>query len=162
MEAFTHRLRPVTPDDAEFLLRLYASTRERELAQVPWSAEQKALFLRQQFDTQASWWLQEYSEATFDVVEIDGRSAGRLYVHRAGREHRIVDIALLPEHCGQGIGTRLIQAVLAEAERAGARVTLHVEVLNPARRLYERLGFVLVEDRGVYLLMERTLAAEVS
>jgi RimJ/RimL family protein N-acetyltransferase len=148
-------LRPVRDDDRDFLFRLYASTREQELAPVPWSTERKESFLRQQFDVQTSWWLKQYSDATFDVVEVDGEPGGRLYVHRSPNEHRVVDIALMPFHRARGIGTQLLSEVVAEADRARTRVSLHVEVFNPARRLYERLGFVPVEDKGVYLLMER-------
>jgi GNAT superfamily N-acetyltransferase len=148
-------LRPVRDDDRDFLFRLYASTREQELAPVPWSAEQKEMFLRQQFDAQSSWWSQQYSDATFNVVEVDGEAGGRLYIHRTPNEYRIIDLALLPAHRARGIGTQLLSEVIAEAERAGTRVSLHVEVFNPARRLYERMGFVPVEDKGVYLLMER-------
>ena len=154
-------LRPVRDDDREFLFHLYASTREQELAQVPWSAEQKEAFLRQQFGAQSSWWAQEYRDATFDIVEVDGVASGRLYVQRATDEHRIVDIALMPAHRGHGLGTQLLSDVIAEADTAGKRVSIHVELFNPARHLYERLGFVPIEDKGVYLLMERAPTATV-
>ena len=158
MESSIPRLRPVTARDALFLFRLFVSTRVREPAPVPAPHEQEALF-RQQFDEQASWWSQEYPDASFDIVEVGGLAAGRLYVHRARQDHRIVDIALQPTHRGRGIGTTLLQAVMLEADRAGKLVSLHVSVFNPARRLYERLGFVQVEDRGAYLLMVRTVVA---
>jgi ribosomal protein S18 acetylase RimI-like enzyme len=82
---------------------------------------------------------------------IDGEPARRLYLHRGDTEIRIVDIALLPEHRGKGVGTTLLRDVIAE----GKRVTIHVERMNPALRLYERLGFEVAEDKGVYLLLER-------
>jgi ribosomal protein S18 acetylase RimI-like enzyme len=86
---------------------------------------------------------------------IDGEPAGRLYLFRGDREIRIVDIALLPEHRGNGAGSSLLRDVLAEADAGGKRVTIHVERANPALRLYERLGFSIAEDRGVYLFLER-------
>jgi ribosomal protein S18 acetylase RimI-like enzyme len=89
------------------------------------------------------------------VILVDGEPAGRLYVHRGDRETRIVDIALLPEQRGIGIGTTLLRDLLAEADAAGKSVTMHVEQFNPALRLYERLGFSIAEDRGVYLFLER-------
>ena len=148
-------LRPVGEDDLPFLLRVYAAAREEELAQVPWTAEQKEAFLRQQFEAQHAWWREHYTGATFDLVLVGGRPAGRLYVDEWAREVRIVDIALLAEHRGRGVGTRLLQGVLARADAAGKPVSIHVERMNPALRLYQRLGFRLVEDKGVYLLMER-------
>jgi ribosomal protein S18 acetylase RimI-like enzyme len=86
---------------------------------------------------------------------VDGEPAGRLYAHRGPSEIRIVDIALLPEHRGGGVGTELLAGLFAEADKAGKSVTIHVERMNPALRWYERLGFELAEDKGVYLFLER-------
>jgi ribosomal protein S18 acetylase RimI-like enzyme len=126
-----------------------------ELAVVPWDDAQKDAFLRMQFDAQDAWWHENYAEASFDVILVDGEPAGRLYVHRGPSEIRIVDVALLPEHRGNGIGTRLLEDLVAEGDAAGKSVTIHVERMNPALRLYERLGFSVAEDKGVYLFLER-------
>jgi ribosomal protein S18 acetylase RimI-like enzyme len=144
-------LRPSGPRDRELLYRVYASTRAEELANVPWDDDAKDGFLRAQFDAQDRWWREHYAGASFDVVLVDGEPAGRLYVYANEDEIRIVDIALLPEHRGRGIGSALLAGVLADSRR----VTIHVERMNPALRLYERLGFELAEDRGVYLFLER-------
>jgi len=138
-----HRLRPARAEDREFLLRVYASTREEELRLVDWSDAQKTAFVRQQFEAQDAYYREYYDPASFEVIEVKGEPVGRLYVARWEDEIRIVDIALLPEHRGRGVGT---------AERK--RLSIHVEVNNPARRLYARLGFAPVEERGVYVLME--------
>ena len=148
-------LRPATDDDLPFLLRLYGSLRAEELAGTDWPAEQKEAFVRQQFEAQHVWYRENYTGASFDVVEVDGVPAGRLYVARWENEVRIVDISLLPEHRGKGLGNALLQAVFADADAAGKPVSIHVERFNPALRLYSRLGFALREDKGVYLLLER-------
>jgi ribosomal protein S18 acetylase RimI-like enzyme len=148
-------LRPVAEGDRAFLCRVYASTRTEELAVVPWDDAQKEAFLRAQFDAQDRWYREHYDTASFDVVLIDGEPGGRLYVYRGRAEIRIVDIALLPEHRGNGVGSRLLRDVLVEADAAGTRVTVHVERFNPALRLYDRNGFKVAEDKGVYLLLER-------
>jgi ribosomal protein S18 acetylase RimI-like enzyme len=122
---------------------------------VPWDDAQKDAFLRMQFDAQDAWWRENYGDASFDVILVAGEPAGRLYVHRGRSEIRIVDIALLPEHRGNGIGTRLLEELLAEGDAGGKSVTIHVERMNPALRLYERLGFSVAEDKGVYLFLER-------
>jgi GNAT superfamily N-acetyltransferase len=146
--------RPIAPDDAPFLYRVYASTREEELRPVPWTAAEKDAFLRQQFQAQHAFYQEHYEGARFEVILRDGQPIGRLYVARWAAEVRIVDIALLPEHRGAGIGTAILRDLLAEAGATGKPVRIHVERLNPARRLYERLGFVSIEDKGVYYLME--------
>jgi RimJ/RimL family protein N-acetyltransferase len=148
-------LRAIREDDEAFLLALYASVRAPELEQVPWTGEQKALFVRQQFDAQTAFWRENYTDTSWDVIERDGEPIGRLYVARWPREIRVVDIALAPAYRGSGIGTEIFRELFAEGDRTGRPVSIHVEMFNPARRLYERLGFAYKEEKGVYLLMER-------
>jgi len=147
-------LRPITPEDESFLARLYASTREQELAQINWSDEQKALFCRLQFNAQTTDYQRNYPDASFDIIERDGVAAGRLLVLRSDDAVHVIDIALLPEHRGAGIGTKFLRELQEEAAAAGKKLSIHVEIFNPARRFYERLGFKQVEEKGVYLLME--------
>jgi len=149
-------LRPVREEDRELLYQVYRSTRLEELAMVAdWSEEQKESFVRQQFDAQDAWYREHYIGASFDVILIDGVPGGRLYLHDRPDEIRLVDITLLPEFRGGGTGTSLLRDILARADAAGKAVRIHVEKYNPALRLYERLGFVPIADRGVYHLMER-------
>lgn len=152
-------LRPARDEDREFLFGVYAATREEELAPVPWTPEQKEAFLRMQFDAQDAYYREHYAGSDFLVIEVDGAPAGRLYLARWAREHRIVDIAVLPAYRNRGIGTRLLRDIIAEADRAGKPVSIHVEMHNPARSLYDRLGFAPVDEHGVYLLMERPAGA---
>jgi ribosomal protein S18 acetylase RimI-like enzyme len=147
--------RPAGDDDLAFLCRLYGTTRAAELASLPWSDADKAAFVRMQFAAQHAHYTRHYPNAERLIVLHDGEPIGRLYVDRWRHEHRIVDIALLPEHCGRGLGAALLGDLIAEAEAAGKAVTIHVEKHNPATRLYRRLGFVAVEDKGVYDLMCR-------
>jgi GNAT superfamily N-acetyltransferase len=152
MSAYT--LTPIGPDDAELLLRIYASTRAEELAGVAWSDAQREVFLRQQFTAQHAYYQEHYAGASFDVIRVEGRPCGRLYVARWPREIRVMDIALLPECRNEGLGGRVLAALLAEARAAGLPVTIHVERMNRALRFYERLGFRVKEDKGVYLFLE--------
>ena len=148
-------LRPIREEDLEFLLRLYATTRAEEMAMVTdWSDEQKEWFVRMQFQAQHAWYQEHYGDAQFDLVLVDGVPAGRLYVHRRATEIRLVDISLIPELRGSGIGSALLRELMAESEAAGKPLTIHVEKYNPAMRLYLRLGFKPIEDRGPYDLME--------
>lgn len=151
------RLRPVVAGDREFLAAVYASTRMEELAATDWTDGQKAEFCEMQFTAQDAHYRQHYPTADFQVIEIHGAPAGRLYVDRWKEEIRIMDIVLLPEHCGKGIGTMLLLALQQEAADSGKSLSIHVERFNPALRLYERLGFRMTEDKGVYLLLEWTV-----
>ena len=148
-------LRRIREEDREFLRRLYASTREEELAQVTdWSAEQKEAFLTQQFEAQHDHYQKHYAEASFDLVLEHGEPIGRLYVSRWEREIRVVDVSLVPEVRGRGIGTALLRGLLAEAERTGKTVSIHVERFNRALHLYRRLGFREVQENGPYFEMQ--------
>jgi RimJ/RimL family protein N-acetyltransferase len=147
-------LRPRQPEDRDFLRALYASTRADELAPVPWTDEQKTAFLAWQFDCQTQHYDAHYPGCEFFVVEREGEPIGRLSLHRRATEVRIVDIALVAAWRGRGLGAALLGRVMDEAAAAGLAVTIHVEVHNPARRLYERLGFRETEQAGVYALLE--------
>jgi ribosomal protein S18 acetylase RimI-like enzyme len=148
--------RPIADVDLPFLARLYASTRAEELAATPWTDEQKAAFLDMQFRAQHSHYQQYYPKADWLVTMRDGEDVGRLYIERWPSEHCIIDIAFLPEHRGRGFGAALMRDLMDEAAAAGKAVAIHVEKFNPAMRLYRRLGFITVEDKGVYDLMRWT------
>jgi len=150
----TIALRPVRPSDSEFLYRVYANTRYEELAPTGWSPDQTEAFLRMQFRAQHTYYHDQYPTAAYDIIESDGEPVGRLYVHRTPTELHIIDISLLPEHRRAGIGSELLRRLFAEATAANIPVRIHVEVFNPAMRLYKRLGFVRLSGSGVYDLME--------
>ena len=147
-------LRPADSADGDLLLEIYASTRRAELAQVPWTDAEKDAFVRMQHTAQDRYYRAEFPHTAFSIVLFDGAPVGRLYVDRRADEIRIIDIALLAEHRGRGIGTALLTALLDEARRVAKPVRIHVERLNPALQLYRRLGFAVIEDGEVYLLME--------
>jgi ribosomal protein S18 acetylase RimI-like enzyme len=148
-------LRAAGPDDREVLFRIYASTRAEELSQTGWSDDVKVQFLGTQFEAQDRYYRDVYPAATFDVVEVSGEPAGRLYVNRGPDEIRVIDIALLPPFRGRGLGSTILRAVLDEADATNRKVTIHVEQHNPALRLYERLGFQVRDNRGLYYFLER-------
>lgn len=147
-------LRPATPGDTELLRRVHASSRAEELAQVAWGPGQQEQFLTMQFDLQDAAFRRTYPRASYDVIEVAGQPVGRLYVAASAEDLRIIDIALLPETRGAGVGTRLIARVQQEARDSGRTVSLHVERHNRARHLYGRLGFEIVGADDVYERLE--------
>lgn len=149
------RLRPVEDGDRAFLVELYASTREEELAQVSWDDATTRAFVEHQFSAQDTHYRSNYPGATLDVIEVDGSRAGRLYVHRGPSDIRIMDIALAPEFRGRGTGTALLRGLIEEADASQRKLSIHVEQNNPARSLYDRLGFEPAGEHGIYILMER-------
>ena len=146
-------LRPATAADRPFLERVYAEARADELAVTGWSADAKLAFCRSQFAAQDAHYRAHYPGCAFLVIERAGRPVGRLYRARLDGEIRVVDIALLAAERGQGLGGRIMADILAEAAAAGLAVRIHVERTNPARRLYERLGFRVIETGEMYDLL---------
>ena len=147
-------LRPLTDDDEELSYRVYAETRTEELAPLGWDEATREAFLRMQHAAQRRHYLTHFGDASFQVILFRGEPAGRLYVGRWDQEIHLIDIALLPEHRGAGIGSYLIQGLLDEAAAAGKPVRIHVEQFNRALGLYERLGFRKIGENGIYWLME--------
>ena len=146
-------LRPVGPNDYDFLVAVYGSTRADELALVPWTPEQQQLFVRSQFAAQQDHYAKKYPAASHDIIVAENRPVGRLYVARLDHELRIVDITLLPADRNAGIGSYLIKQLLEEADRSGKFTSIYVEEFNPSLRLFERLGFLRSEQHGIYVLM---------
>jgi ribosomal protein S18 acetylase RimI-like enzyme len=150
----TLSLRPVGPEDAAFLLKVYSSTRMDEMALVPWTAEQRALFLKMQFDAQLYHYQTNFPTATHAVIELAGQPVGRLYVLRTPKFIRILDITILPDFRNAGSGTQLIEELMSEAAAAHLPLRINVESFNPSLRLFERLGFQKAEENGIHFLME--------
>jgi ribosomal protein S18 acetylase RimI-like enzyme len=147
-------LRAPSTNDDEFLLQVYSSTRADEMAMVPWDQGQKRAFLEMQFKAQRQAYLDEFPEAEYHIILREGVSAGRLIVDRNGQRILLVDIALLPDHRSQGIGSRLISELKAEAEKSGKPLWLDVENFNPVRLFYERIGFRKIDEIGLYWRLE--------
>jgi len=143
------------PTDLDFLRKLYISTRWEEVAVlIDWTEEQKLGFLSEQFRLQHAHYMATYQQADFLLIKQGKQRIGRLYKDYRPDEIRVIDIALLPEYRGRGIGGRIMEAILAEAQNTEKAVRIHVEHNNPAMRLYRRLGFTKIGDTGVYFFME--------
>jgi ribosomal protein S18 acetylase RimI-like enzyme len=147
-------LAPEQPDDDAFLFELYSTTRAAEMALTPWNEEQRRAFLRQQYELRRFHYLRYHSGAEYLLIRRDSDPIGRIAIHRTENEIRIRDIALVPEYRDRGIGSQLIHELLVDAGCQNIPVTLHVERHNRAAGLYRRLGFCVIEDCGVYLLLK--------
>lgn len=149
--------RPITSADMAFLLSLYGSTRVEEMKRLDWPDAAKGQFIESQFQAQHTYYQNNYRGAKFWVIRKGGQSVGRLYVHPdfQGNGLRIIDISIAPENRGEGLGTEILNQIKQIAGAMGKAVTIHVESFNPAKNLYERLGFKKIsETNGVYHLME--------
>lgn len=146
-------LRPEVEDDTPFLMELFGTTRAAELAQAPWSPEQKQAFVASQFAAQRHHYRAHHPDGLFGVLEQDGVRIGRIYLDEDSRLFNLIDIALLPQCCGKGTGTAILKTLMVLAAAAGKEIGIFVEKFNPALGLYRRLEFEVINDHGIYLEM---------
>jgi RimJ/RimL family protein N-acetyltransferase len=153
----TLSLRDAEPGDLPYLRQLYALSRAPELALMPWPDAVKQAFCDSQFDLQHRHYVTYFTTADFLIVLHDGAPAGRLYVHETDGELCLVDILLDETMRGQGHGSALLRRLQQEVrEKALSALRLQVLITNQAaRRLYEKLGFVLEGDEGAMHLAMR-------
>ena len=147
-------LRTATPDDYEFLLKVYESSRELELSLVNWSAEQRDAFVRHQANAQLDYYQKEFPEAQHDVILLKEKTVGRIYVLRLETKICILDITILTAFRRRGIGTSLIKDLQKEAAQAEKSVQIYVETFNPSQKLFQNLGFTVISSDEMNLLFE--------
>jgi RimJ/RimL family protein N-acetyltransferase len=148
-------LRNVCESDEAFLFELYASTREMEMAQVPWTEDQKRAFLEMQFAAQKRSYAAMYPDAVHQIIVHDQQPVGRLYLARQAGSYHILDITIAADWRGSGIGSAVLKEILDEADGVGKPTNIYIENFNPSLRLFERLGFGTKSVDGYLILLER-------
>jgi GNAT superfamily N-acetyltransferase len=144
----------ISNKDMAFLSELYRSTRWQEVLQAPWNDEQRIEFLDQQFTAQHEHYNSHYPKAEKLLILKDTKPIGRIYIDRDENSICLIDVALLTQHRGSGLGTKLLKELLIEAQATKKKIVIHVENFNPAYQWYLKHGFQQVEDKGVYQYME--------
>ncbi|WP_454190378.1 GNAT family N-acetyltransferase [Paenibacillus sp. Marseille-Q7038] len=143
-------------EDGPFLFQLYADTRKSEVASWGWSEDQVEMFLRMQFDAQTRSHSSHPVPLKEEINFYKGERIGRMLTREMDEMLMIVDIALLSDFRNRGFGTELISRYQKYAMDKGISIELHVLSINPACRLYERLGFELTGESPFYLTMKWT------
>jgi ribosomal protein S18 acetylase RimI-like enzyme len=148
-------LRRASPDDVDFLRRLYADRRAPELAAPGWPAAEQQALVDMQFAAQQAGYAAAFPDADHWVVALAGQPVGRLLVSRQGDEHRVVDIVVERGRRRLGIGTALLEEVMGDAAAAGVPVRLSALAHDAGTvAWYQRLGFVVAGARGIHLMLE--------
>lgn len=137
-------LRPALAADEPFLFELRKATMTEHLARAGESTDDAEHLARLQYRYDAA-----------QVICIDGAPAGLLKAHRTENEWFVVQLQIAPTHQGRGIGERVLRTVLLAAQADALPVALKVLKGNPARRLYERLGFEIVGEDEIQFHMRR-------
>jgi ribosomal protein S18 acetylase RimI-like enzyme len=138
-----YRLRPATHGDRHFLYRLHVAAM-RDLVEQVWGWDDA--------------WQARYFDAQFDparsrIIAVEGMDVGVVAVEWRADAAFIANIEILAEYQGKGIGAAVIRGVIAEAAARDLPVALQVLKINPARRLYERIGFTITGETETHYLM---------
>ena len=149
-------LRPVTTEDAPFLLELYKSSRGEDMRGLGWENERVSEFLDMQYEAQQRFHANEYRRPVDQIVMRNGEPIGRLMFEPREHEIRCVDIALQPEHRSSGIGAQLLRDLQTEAKRQKKPLRLQVIRFSRAISLFERLGFQRISETGTHFQLEWT------
>ena len=141
-----HTFRPARPQDFDFVLKLHHETLKEYIRQTYGWDE----FIQDSFIT--DWFRPEKIE----IIQVNGEDAGILVVALQPGRIFFESISLTARFQNLGIGTAVIQGVLKDAAAKGLPVHLQVLRPNPAKQLYERLGFsVDSEDQEHYYLSKK-------
>jgi GNAT superfamily N-acetyltransferase len=150
--ALAFALRTALPTDAEFEHFLYASTRD-DLR--PLGPEVFDGLVGMHFRAQSMSIRLDHPHAERQIVVVEAEPVGQLIIDESNRHIEVIDVSLLPHYRGHGVGTNVLRGVLSHADRVGRAVRLHAEKQSPAVRLFERLGFTISGDVGMYFAMSR-------
>ncbi len=151
-------LRPIVKNDDLFIEAVYRSTRENELKLTNWTEQQKVAFITMQSMAQMAEYTTRFPGAAYQVIIFNKRDVGRFYTWESDNEIRLIDITLLPRFRGKGIGTFLLMELIKKSTKVQKKISLHVDPVNPALQLYQRLGFIYIKNNGRHYYMERSPA----
>lgn len=149
------KLRAVLPEDEEFLFQIYAATRREEVAAWGWDPVQQGLFLKMQFRGQQQAYEMMFRDMDHSLILLNEHPVGRILIASINQTIRLIDIAVLPEYRGNGVGSCVLQDLVVKAETEGIPVQLQVQKNNlQAIQLYQRLGFLTIGESSTHFLME--------
>lgn len=139
-------LRSATQEDYGFLYKLHCATMRSHI-EATWGWD----------DTWQQRHFEQYFQPEADrIIVLNGHDVGRVLVDHSENKVHISNIQILPEHQNKGIGSLIILEIIQQAQQRECPVTLQVLKVNPARRLYERLGFMVEGEDDAHFKMRRT------
>ncbi len=139
-------LRPATTADGEFAFRVWKAAMQPYI-EATWGWDD---------DWQRQHQQEEFGALPYQIIEVSGQPIGTLIVKRTPDHVYLSGLYLLPEHQRQGFGSRILEDLLAEGQAHHLPVRLRVLKVNPqARHLYERLGFVAIDEEEHFIVMEK-------
>jgi ribosomal protein S18 acetylase RimI-like enzyme len=137
--------RQIKNEDFEFLWRLHNLALKKYVRKT-WGWDE---------DHQRRMFERDFNPNNGQIIVVDSTNAGYLWVNEKELEMFLVSIRLLPEYQNKGIGTKVIQNLIRQSDKP---IRLQVLKINPARKLYERLGFEIDSETETHFLMKKHAA----
>jgi ribosomal protein S18 acetylase RimI-like enzyme len=139
------KLRGASANDAEFAFQVLKETM-REYVVATWGSWREEESRRET--------VEQVTAGRSQIIELDGTPIGVQLVDRPGTHIQLVQLYIAKAFQRRGFATELLKRLLAEARESSLPIRLRVLAVNPAKRLYERLGFVVVESTPERHFME--------
>jgi GNAT superfamily N-acetyltransferase len=156
------QLRKEVAEDLGFIRHLFIANRWIAFSALAMDEQARLKLLSSQFDLQDLHYRTYFPATDRRIVLSGGRPVGRIYLLRGEPFWTLIDLSLLPDALGLGIGSRLIDGMIAEAEAARKPITLHCDVTNPAFEIYKAKGFREVRQEDANWVMEWWPSGKVS
>jgi ribosomal protein S18 acetylase RimI-like enzyme len=106
-------------------------------------------------EVQRRWFNEKFDPVKIRIIQRDGHDAGLLQVEETSGHVFLAQVEILPTFQNQGVGSAVIRAVIEDAKRKNKPVLLQVLRPNPARRLYQRLGFSVWAENATHFKMRK-------
>jgi len=140
--------RSALENDYDFLYALHTATM-KEYVNKTWGEDafQEDMFRKNFVPTQ------------IQVITLDGSDMGMISWEENDNDIFLRVIEIFPRHQRQGFGTTIIQKIIDDAAHRRKEVRLQVLKVNPAKQLYDRLGFTVIEETSTHYIMRTTLSS---
>ena len=149
-ESLEHRIgfRPATENDIDFLYALHVATMKEYVDKIwGWDdAFQESVFRR------------NYAPSAIQIITLAGVDVGMISVEERNEDVFLRAIEIHPAHQRQRLGATIIQQIIVDAAVKSKPVRLQVLKVNPAKRLYDRLGFSVIEETKTHFIMMTSLS----
>jgi ribosomal protein S18 acetylase RimI-like enzyme len=147
-------LRPVRNDEEDFWREVFCDSVSDHFSSLEMTENDLDNLLEMQFQAQNLDYRTNYPNASNDVILFNETKAGRVIHSTEHGDLHLIDLAVLSEFRNLGIGTKILKWLFGKSLRTRLPIRFYVEKMNPAFRLYEKLGFKVVTDVTSHFQME--------
>lgn len=137
---------PAKKEDYNNLWNLHKATMKKYVDQTwGWEEEFQKEYFQKHFDPEG-----------IQIIDREGAFVGAIQIQDKKSEIFIAKIEISPKFQNQGIGTTILEKIIETLQRTEKPVRLQVLKVNPAKKLYKRLGFETVRENETHFIMKRS------